>query len=337
MASLSRRQKKDNKRVHTGYSVEDVHSNQTVIIEEDSVLVGDIYAPQVIVVGMVYGYVVAIEVIIEPPGQIWGDICATSVVAMPGSKVHGWISSLDEGTVDLLRLGQLVIEEVPNTGELATSADRAAVLEKLMPHIGRDKNISTERVEIWRILRSEAAAAVSARVELEQSFKAAVLESAKKLQSGKQFPDAGRNAITDQQRSAEQKESIDSEVTDQPLNAESEVGQLRVRLAAVLRDQALLRNQLAWTKASLLQSRTQGNIEIGNEDLKESDLPGEVRGRHLAELQATIVERDLKLQEVQAQINIREEQLFRLKTLAATRIESLEMELSRIREQRKSE
>jgi cytoskeletal protein CcmA (bactofilin family) len=79
---------KDKNHYHTGYSVEDVHSNQAVVIKENSVLVGDIYAPQVIVAGMVYGYVIANEVIIEPPGQIWGDICATSVAAMPGSKVQ---------------------------------------------------------------------------------------------------------------------------------------------------------------------------------------------------------------------------------------------------------
>ena len=139
LAHLFRRQK-DNKHYHTGYSVENVHSNQAVVIKANSILVGDIYAPQVIVAGMVYGYVVAGEVIIEPGGQIWGDIYATSIGAMPGCKVHGWISSLDEGTVDLLRLGQLTIEEVPITGEMATSAESAAELAKLAPQ--NDNEIS---------------------------------------------------------------------------------------------------------------------------------------------------------------------------------------------------
>ena len=336
MAKLFGRQK-DNKHYHTGYSVEDVHSNQAVVIKENSVLVGDIYAPQVIVAGMVYGYVVASEVIIEPPGQIWGDIFATSIAAMPGSKVHGWISSLDEGTVDLLRLGQLAIDEVSNTGELATSADRAAELEKLAPQIGHDRNMSSERIEIWRKLRSEAAAAVSARVELEQAFEAAVLEAAKKLGNREQVPEAGYIAAVDEQRPAGQKQSIESDVAAQLPVAENEVERLRVRLTAVLKSQALLRNQLIWTKASLLQSRKRLHIEIGNDDLKESDLTGEVRRRHLAKLQAAIVERDLKLHELQAQIITREEQLSRLKTLAARRIESLEIELRRIQVQQKSE
>ncbi len=336
MARLFGRQK-DSKHYHTGYSVEDVHSNQTVVIKENSVLVGDIYAPQVIVAGMVYGYVVASEVIIEPPGQIWGDICATSVAAMPGSKVHGWISSLDEGTVDLLRLGQLAIEEVPKTGELATSAHRAAELEKLAPQLGDDKKLNRERIEIWRKLRSEAAAAVSARVELEQSFDAAVLETAKKLEIREQIPEAGYDNADDEQRSSDHKISNESDAAEQLSDAKNEVEQLRVRLAVILKSQALLQNQLIWTKASLLQSRKQQDVEIGNDDLKEIDLAGEERGRHLAKLQAVIVERDLKVHELQAQINAREEQLIRLKTLAAKRIESLEIELAKIQVQRKSE
>jgi len=328
---------KDNKHFHTGYSVEDLHSNKAVVIKENSVLVGDIYAPQVIVAGMVYGYVVASEVIIEPPGQIWGDICATSIAAMPGSKVHGWISSLDEGTVDLLRLGQLAIDEVSNTGELATSADRAAELEKLAPQVDHDRNINSERIEVWRKLQSEAAAAISARVELEQSFEAAVLEAAMKLGDREQNPEAGYYTAVDEPRQVEQKQSIESDVTDRLSDAENEVERLRVKLAVVLKSQALLRNQLIWTKASLLQLKKRRDIEIGNEELEESDLIGEVRGRHLAKLQATIVERDLELHKLKAQIITREEQLSRLKRLAARRIESLEIELRRIRLQQKSE
>ena len=336
MASLFRRQK-DNKQYRTGYSVEDVHSNQTVVVKKNSVIIGDIYAPQVIVAGMVYGYVVASEVIIEPAGQIWGDICATSVSAMPGSKVHGWISSLDEGTVDLLRLGQLTIEEVPSTGELAASAERAAELMKLAPHIGYEKKMSTERIEIWHTLQSAAAAALSARVELEQSFEAAVLEAAGKLRSSEQIPGADSFTAGDRQGSPDEKQSIEPVIAIQLLDAEAEIGQLRTQLATVLRRQDILRNQLVWMKASLLQVRGQRHIDFGYNDLNESELTGQVRGRHLARLQATIVERDLKVRELQAQVDTRGEQLTRLKTLAARRIESLEGQLNKIQAQQTSE
>ena len=96
-------------------------------------------------------------------------------------------------------------------------------------------------------------------------------------------------------------------------------------------------NQIFCKKETLLTLKKRRDIEIGNEELEESDLIGEVRGSHIAKLQATIVERDLELHKLQAQINTREEQLSRLKTLAARRIESLEIELRRIRGQQKSE
>jgi cytoskeletal protein CcmA (bactofilin family) len=336
LASLFRRQK-DNKYYLTGYSVEDVHSKQAVVVKENSILVGDIYAPQVIVAGMVYGYVVASEVIIEPAGQIWGDIFATSVGAMPGSKVHGWISSMDEGTVDLLRLGQLTVRGVPNTGELATSAERAAELAKLAPQIDHENSLSTERIEIWRKLQSEAAVAVSARVELERSFEAAVLETAEKLRSSVQDSGAGYFTAGDMKGLADDLQSIEPKITSQLIDAETEVEQLRSQLTAVLRRQVSLRNQLIWTKASLFQARGQRNIDYGNDDRSDSEFSGQMRGRHLARLQATIVERDLKLQELQGQIDTREEQLFRLKTLAARRIESLEGELNKIKMRRESE
>ena len=37
--------------------------------------------------GMVYGYVVAVGVVIDQGGQVWGDICTTAVDMRPGSKL----------------------------------------------------------------------------------------------------------------------------------------------------------------------------------------------------------------------------------------------------------
>ena len=332
MASLFRRQK-DSKHRHTNYRVEDVHSNQTVVIEENSVLVGDIYAPHVVVTGMVYGYVVAGEVIVEPSGQIWGDICATSVTAMPGCKVHGWISSLDKGTVDLLRLGQLTVEEVPKSGEMAISAEKATELAKLVPLTGSGNSDNTERIEIWRKLRSEVAAAFAARIEIEQSFDVAVLEAANSLKTSEQKLDGDHTSEEEIEGPVDGMSSAASEAVIQLSEAESDIRQLRTQLASALSSQTLLRDQLTWTKASLIESRRQRYIGYEGDFPKDPDLTGEIRDLQLAKLQATLVERDIKLEELQAQSNTQEEQLYRMKTLAARRIESLERELNRIQRQ----
>ncbi len=332
MASLFRRQK-DNKHRHSNYRVEDLRSNQTVVIEEHGVLVGDIYAPQVIVSGMVYGYVVAGEVIVEPSGQIWGDICATSVTAMPGSKVHGWVSSLDQGTVDLLRLGQLTVEEVPRSGEMAISAEKAIELAKLVPLTDSRFSDNTGRVEIWRRLRSEVAVAFSARIEIEQSFEVAVLEAANSLNAQDQRLDNDRMAAEKSERPVDGLSADPSEVAIQLSAAESEIRQLKTQLASALSSQSLLRNQLIWTKASLIEATRRQQIVPEGETPIDPDLTGETSERQLAELQAALVERDLKLEELQAQSNTQGEQLARMKTLAAQRIESLERKLKRIQGQ----
>lgn len=317
------RGKKENTHVLSGYMVENVRSNRPILIDKRSVIVGDIYAPQVVVEGMVYGYVVSTGVTVEKNGQIWGDICASVVDLRPGSKVHGWISSMDEGTVDLLRLNHLSVADIPSSGEYAASADTIEVLERLIPDMEAEKDIAARRMEIWRRLQEEAANAITARIELESTLVANKKE-------GEQDGDQVSLQVIETPDSTPRVRKIAAEYEETVIKleqAEEESRQLRIQLREMLHRQLELSNKLRWANISLQGARERVSVKNRNASSPDPKLANQVRGRHLAKIQATIVERDLKIQELKELIGAREEQLFRLKSLSASRIEALETKL----------
>jgi hypothetical protein len=154
----------------SGYTIGDVHNEKTVHVSEGASVAGDIFAPRVIVNGLVYGFLMCRELIVEPSGQVWGDVLTVSYQVMPKGKINGWISTLDEGTVDLLISGELVpadiVLETPELPDGQKIGDVTAV------------NLANEEDHyIYRQLRSELAAALLARREIELSFESRLGEA----------------------------------------------------------------------------------------------------------------------------------------------------------------
>ena len=89
------------------YSVGEIRTEKNLYVSNRGCIVGPVSAPRIVISGIVFGSVSALEVIVEPGGQIWGDVLAASMELGPGGKLHGWFSALDEGTIDLLRAGDL--------------------------------------------------------------------------------------------------------------------------------------------------------------------------------------------------------------------------------------
>src|SRR5687768_1638698 len=85
------------------YHVGDLHRETPVRVS--GTVAGNILAPKVVVAGLLYGVVAALEVIIEEQGQVWGDVYAHSIRLEGGGKVHGWISTLDQEAYHALRAG----------------------------------------------------------------------------------------------------------------------------------------------------------------------------------------------------------------------------------------
>lgn len=154
------------------YHVGDIRSEKPVVVA--STVAGNILAPKVVVAGLLYGVVAALEVIVEENGQVWGDVYAHSVRLAAGGKVHGWISTLDKEIYQSLRNGDSHLPDpsVPPNMQLP------AELESSLNKGGDGEGPAGMRYTMLRRLQIETATALVARAELEESFENRVVEIA---------------------------------------------------------------------------------------------------------------------------------------------------------------
>jgi cytoskeletal protein CcmA (bactofilin family) len=157
-----------------GFKLGDIQTEQNVKVTEKAALVGNVLAPRVTVGGIVYGFVASREILIESTGQIWGDVHSVSLNIAPGGKLHGWISTLDEGTVDLLRTGDLSKIDLDETSRRTIPQEILDILPgEVVPSDGQQ---AEPRLLIWRQLRAEAAMALLARSEIEATFERRLMD-----------------------------------------------------------------------------------------------------------------------------------------------------------------
>lgn len=154
-----------------GYHVGDVKSDdKPVAITSGSTVVGNIFAPKVMVGGLLCGSIVAREAIVEQSGQVWGDLFALSMQVAAGGKVQGWLSSIDEANYEALL----------NNGRLPESSETFDPSEFLDQNV--DSNLLTNRNSLQMStlyqLQSEISLALAARSELEGSFERRIQEVA---------------------------------------------------------------------------------------------------------------------------------------------------------------
>lgn len=144
-----------------GYFVGDIREEQPVAVAAGATVVGNIYAPQVMVVGLLSGSVVGREVTVQAEGQIWGDIYAVRLHVEPGGVVRGWINTLAEAEYGRLQNSREAL------GEL--SAQRLSDLPDSVKPEHYDLR-DAESLNLLRQLQQETAVALAARNELEETF-----------------------------------------------------------------------------------------------------------------------------------------------------------------------
>lgn len=151
-----------------GYHVEDIHADQPVSIQEGATLVGNVFAPRLVVAGLLTGSAVCREIRVEKSGQVLGDVFTVSLVTIPGGNIHGWISSVDEKDYAALAgNGRL-----PDENELAHSENGSEYPE------GQLRNRNEAQIEALHHLQTQTAVALAARTELEQDFQRRLTELA---------------------------------------------------------------------------------------------------------------------------------------------------------------
>ena len=151
-----------------GYHVEDIHADQPVAIQEGATLVGNVFAPRLVVAGLLTGSAVCREIRVEKSGQVLGDVFTVGLTVISGGNIHGWASSVDEEDYTALA----------ENGRLPEDTDFAH------PENGNDLpegqllNRNEAQIEALHHLQSEAAVALAARAELEQDFQRRLTELA---------------------------------------------------------------------------------------------------------------------------------------------------------------
>lgn len=151
-----------------GYHVEDIHADQPVAIQEGATLVGNVFAPRLVVAGLLTGSAVCREIRVEKSGQVLGDVFTVSLTVMAGGNIHGWASSVDDADYSALaEAGHL-----PDEAELLRHENGGDLPE------GQLLNRNEAQIEALHHLQAEAAVALAARAELEQDFQRRLTELA---------------------------------------------------------------------------------------------------------------------------------------------------------------
>lgn len=143
---------------YAGYHVGDIHENQSIAIPAGSTVVGNVVAPQIMVLGLLSGTAVGQDVVVSAGGAVWGDVYAAHFQLEAGGKVRGWVNSVTETELKDMLAAPTTIPPLEN-GDTPTG---------LKPE--HKKILDRDRLDALRQLQTETAVALAARLELEESF-----------------------------------------------------------------------------------------------------------------------------------------------------------------------
>ncbi|NHZ72583.1 MAG: hypothetical protein GWP17_05830, partial [Aquificales bacterium] len=144
---------------YAGYHVGDIHESQPIAIPSGSTVVGNVVAPQIMVLGLLSGTAVGRDVVVSSGGAVWGDVYAAHFQLESGGKVRGWVNSLTEAELkDLLAIPTTSTPSLDN-GDTPTGLKTE-----------HNKILDRDRLDALHQLQTETAVALAARTELEESF-----------------------------------------------------------------------------------------------------------------------------------------------------------------------
>lgn len=145
----------------SGYTVGDIRETQPVAVAANATVVGNVFAPQIVVAGLLSGTAVSQEVTIQETGQIWGDIYAVRFHVEPGGLIRGWVNTLAEAECQALLNGRQSPQDL-------ASENGNKIPDGLQPEHFRLRDSSN--LDALHRLQAETAVALAARTELEETF-----------------------------------------------------------------------------------------------------------------------------------------------------------------------
>lgn len=281
----------------TGYYAGDIHSDQPVRIMASGVIAGNVIAPKISVLGLLYGFALSKELIIQRGGQIWGDVYAVCCQIEPGGQLHGWVSTLSESEFGQFSDNQGLVEGLPTVGQMVFPAGElqkivlpsqlAELQQQWQEEMGRSGQNRLALLTHWQ---SETAVALVARTELENNFEQRLTEIA-----GDAFAQASNlNELTQalrqeqhdlQQKLVETQDSLsgrDATISQQT----DDIHHLRNQLD----EQMLLLQQLqaSYDEQSLLLEQTRAFSENQENQLKQALSRAEEFGNRAQNLEGAL-------------------------------------------------
>ena len=143
---------------YAGYHVGDILESQPIAIPAGSTVVGNVLAPQIMVLGLLSGSAIGRDVVVSSGGAVWGDVYAAHFQLESGGKVRGWVNSITDSELKELLAENTTIPPLEN-------GDSPAGLKP-----EHKKILNRDRLDAMHQLQTETAVALAARTELEESF-----------------------------------------------------------------------------------------------------------------------------------------------------------------------
>lgn len=239
--------------IHESYA-EDVWSDVPVLVGKGGAVTGNIVAPKVRVEGVLYGFVVAREVVVGASGQVWGDVYVEGLQVESPGRVFGWVSTSGETNYESFLDGEQIVAQLPEPQPIQLPAQVYTPDGKAIDLVAaEDPAGQLDRIALLRTLQGEVAVALLARAELESSFEARVAEVAgDTLRLAQGLDDELAEARSTLAKVQTQLEDKGVQVRKR----EAHVGELRVELAG-LRDLLDDRSNALDDMQGLLGERTQ--------------------------------------------------------------------------------
>ena len=285
----------------------DLHLDQPLHVVGGAAVAGDLAAPEVVVSGLVYGSILARELIVRAGGEVWGDVCTLSLSVEPGGCVHGWVHTVDEDLYMALWAMEDPVRARPRP-ELTAAPDAQEILPPELaqavngvPAPDGGINGMTWTV-LQRLIQQETGAALMARTEIEGTFEqrlqeataAAVQREAQMLTIALENARAEASALRDQHRETEE---LLAEREERVRTQAAELKRLDEELTRQ-REQTL---EVEETLGGNLQSLQEAERRI--EELEEQRLAAAREGaeatEEVARLRPRLVQADARLAELE--------------------------------------
>ena len=217
------------------FRIGDLDSKDEVILGPKGAIAGNVSARSIRIKGTIFGSVTAPEIIIDQSGQVWGDVFASALMITVNAKVHGWISTFEVGTLELIQSGALSASDVMSI-HLSAQSDELVKLRHSADKEGKIGNL-TNQPELYRKFQVEGGSAIIARLELERSY---LQEYSKSRFEG------------EQSKELENRNPLDA--IAEPLSKETDIVLLQEELSKTLRNLNDANVELAHLSAKLNRS-----------------------------------------------------------------------------------